>query len=388
MSLRDLAKRARDNRNGNVLKAAARPFKKAESTTENFTFDYNLNYRNVEDFVRNRRFASQHVGEKWGECGVIIDSGEDHDFAAPLRPPQANWDDPVDGPVVQMQYRAEYGSYIKQKADYDSHKPKVYAYLWGKCTLAMQNVIRIDADFPLYERSKDPIRLWLRIVDISMNGTGAPENEAKRHESARYEFDKIAQKPNETVGEFYQRYLLHYDAMVGQGAQLYYVIIPNGLDATQLAAVNLEQATKEEALKAMSFIEKSDSRFKTMRDELDNAYELGRDELPTTLNAAFTMASRRRENGRLVAGQIKDRVDLHGAAFVAGKGGRPGKGPPPADGKGTECWFCHEKGHTRGPRCKLLQGAATYFQKNSVEDFIKQVKEGGSLPLLVSIRFL
>jgi hypothetical protein len=83
------------------------------------------------------------------------------------------------------------------------------------------------------------------------------------------------------------------------------VIIPNGLDAAQLAAVNLEQAQKEEALKAMSFIKKLDSRFKTMRDELDNAYELGRDELPTTLNAAFTMASRRRENGRLVDGQIK-----------------------------------------------------------------------------------
>jgi hypothetical protein len=59
MSLRDLAKRARDNRNGNVQKAA-RPLKKAESTAENYTFDYSLNYRNVEGFVRNRRFA-----EKW-----------------------------------------------------------------------------------------------------------------------------------------------------------------------------------------------------------------------------------------------------------------------------------------------------------------------------------
>jgi hypothetical protein len=55
MSLRDLAKRARDSRNGNVQKVAARPFKKAKSTAENFTFHYNLNYRNVEDFVRNRR---------------------------------------------------------------------------------------------------------------------------------------------------------------------------------------------------------------------------------------------------------------------------------------------------------------------------------------------
>jgi hypothetical protein len=34
---------------------------------------------------------------------VIIDSGADNDFAAPLRPPQANWNDPIDGPVVQMQ---------------------------------------------------------------------------------------------------------------------------------------------------------------------------------------------------------------------------------------------------------------------------------------------
>jgi hypothetical protein len=28
------------------------------------------------------------------------------------------------------------------------------------------------------ERNKDTLNLWLRIVDISMNGTGEPENEA------------------------------------------------------------------------------------------------------------------------------------------------------------------------------------------------------------------
>jgi hypothetical protein len=241
----------------------------------------------------------------------------------------------------------------------------------------MQHAIKMDVDFPVYERVKDPVRLWTRIFDVSMNGTGIPENEATRLENARYRFDKISQKPTETVGEFYQRFLQHYDAMVGQGALLYNVIIPAGLTAEQQAEITAEQELKEEALKATSFIKKLDGRFKTMRDELNNAYDMGRDEHPDTLNAAFTMASRRRENGRLVDSQIKDRADLHGAAFVAAKSGKSGKDSAPTNGKGPTCWFCEDEGHTRGPSCKLLQKAAIFFQKNPVDDFMKKVKEGG-----------
>src|ERR1700722_11637709 len=245
MSFKDLAKRVRENKSNNAPRPAVKVARKPDVTMESFMFDYNLNYRGVDEFVKFRRFAAQYVGERWAECAVIIDKGEDFEFFPPDRPDQADWDDVDEGLIVRMQYGAEYGSYIKTKAAYDSNKPRVFAYLWGKCTLAMQNAIRMDPEFPLYERDKDPIRLWVRIFDVSMNGTGLPENEAKRLESARYRFDKISQKPNETVGEFYQRFIQQYDAMVGQGAQLYNVIVPNGLDQAQLAAVEAEQEAKE-----------------------------------------------------------------------------------------------------------------------------------------------
>jgi hypothetical protein len=114
-----------------------------------------------------------------------------------------------------------------------------------------------------------------------------------------------------------------------------------------------------------------------MRNELDNAYEFGRDEYPRDLTTALTMASRRKLNGRLVDGQMKDRADLQGAAFVVAKSGRPDRGSPQQKGKGMTCWFCDEEGHTRGPACKKLQKAAIFFQKNPPDDFMKKVKEGG-----------
>jgi hypothetical protein len=282
-----------------------------------------------------------------------------------------------------MQYQAEYGSFIKEKAHYSSNKPRVYAYLCTsaqlrlrKCTSAMQNAIRMDPLFNSYEQARDPVRLWRRISDISMNGTGLPENEAKKMENARFRFDKITQKSTETVGEFYERFVQNYDAMTSQGSYLYNVIIPPGLPPAQALLIHTQQRLQEEALKAMSFIKKLDStRFKDMRDELDNAYEFGRDEYPRDLTAALTMASRRKLNGHLVDGQMKDRADLQGAAFVVAKSGRPDRGSPQQKGKGMTCWFCDEEGHTRGPACKKLQKEAIFFQKNPPDDFMKKVKE-------------
>jgi hypothetical protein len=216
----DLAKRVKNNK-ANAQKPAAKPVRRSESTLETYTFDYNLNLQSVEEFVKNKRFAATYVGSTWGECGTIITTDDDYIFYAPDTPDQDDLDDPITGPIVRMQYQVEYGSFIKEKAHDSSNKPRVYAYLWGKCTPAMQNAIRMDPLFNRYEQARDPVRLWRRISDISMNGTGLPENEAKKMENARFRFDKINQKSTETVGEFYERFVQNYDAMTSQGSYLY-----------------------------------------------------------------------------------------------------------------------------------------------------------------------
>ena len=71
------------------------------------------------------------------------------------------------------------------------------------------------------------------------------------------------------------------------------------------AQLQQDARIREEAMKAMSFLNKLDrTRYKGMMDALENASHFGRDEYPTTLTAAYAMACNYRENGLRVDGVL------------------------------------------------------------------------------------
>ena len=318
MSLNELNRKAIKRRGSPQEKAAKKSVERKHGPTEeNYQFDYASNYRDVEKFSLCKRFLANEVGKQFGECANIIEHGEHFQFFAPDHPDDDDWNDPDIGPRVRMEYGTEYSAFIKQKSVYDTKCAQVYHLIWSKCTMAMRNAVKEHEEFEIWDRRKDALSLWLRIVDISMNGTGAPENDSKKINEARHRFDRVHQRQNESVGDFYNRFNENYDAMVAQGASLIQIIIPNGLNAQQLRNLRERQAEEEELMKAMSFLNKLDKlRFSGLMDDLENAKQFGRDEYPETLVEAYAMANRYRKNGLRVDLASRGGVERYDAAFT------------------------------------------------------------------------
>ncbi|MBS1768272.1 MAG: hypothetical protein JSS77_01295, partial [Acidobacteria bacterium] len=383
MSLSELNKKAAKRR-GTPQASGARKQndRKSGISEENYQFDYS-NYRDVEKFSACKKLLHSEVGKQFGECANIIEFGEHFQFYAPDYPDPDDWEDPVDGPRVRMEYNTEYGAFIKRKSAYDAKCSQVYHLIWSKCTVAMKNAVKEDADFDLWDRQQDALALWLRIVDISMNGTGLPENDSKRINEARHRFDRVHQRQNESVGDFYSRFNENYDAMVAQGAQLIQLFIPEGLNANQLRQLREEHRQNEEEMKAMSFLNKLDkSRFSTLLDDLENAKQMGRDEYPTTLVDAYAMANRYRKNGSRLDALQRGKQDRYDAAFATTeeKGGPKGdKGKKGQNQKknGVKCYQCDAIGHVR-TQCPQIAKALQFFIKSGktldqLKDEIKTV---------------
>jgi hypothetical protein len=380
MSLAKLASKAKNAGKGVPKSKSAFVPRRAEPTHENYSFDFCVNYRDVEKFTRNKKLLSAEIGSKFGDAATVIDYGVHKEFNLPDIDP-ADLQDPNTGEIRRIQFQAETQNVVKSRQDYDNKCAQIYHIVWSKCTISMQNAIKQDPDFDDYDLARDPVRLWLRIVDISLNGIGLPENDEKKINEARHRFDRIAQKKDETVGLFYERFNVFYDAMVNQGAQLYQIIIPANVPADIQDVLRQEAANREEKAKAMAFLNKLDkSRFGGMLDELDNAYQNNRDEYPDTLVQAFNKASRYKKDGRFVDGMMSSKQEIDFSAVYATVKEEKGK-QSNKEGKEKICWICEQTGHIRGLECKALVRSLSYFAKKgkSIEQLVKDMKDGVAL---------
>jgi hypothetical protein len=219
--------------------------RKSGITETNYQFDYS-NFRDVEKFSLNKKFLHSEIGKALGEVANIIAYGEHFVFYAPDRPDPADWEDEFDGPRVKLEYSTEYGQFIKRKSAYESKCTQAYHMMKARCSPSMWNAIKEHPDFEQWDRDQDALSLWLRIQDISLNGTGLPENDSKKKNEARHRYDRVHQRQNESVGDFYSRFMEHYDAMVSQGAYLIQIIIPEDLDEDQLEEVRDQHRVDDE----------------------------------------------------------------------------------------------------------------------------------------------
>lgn len=385
MSLAGLANKAKNAAGKTSPKGKSKfGLKKAVPTQDNYCFDFSINFRDVEKFAHNRRLLSIEIGSKFGDAATVIDYGQHPTFDNPEIDP-LDLADPDMGEINRIHFQAEIQSVVRARKDYELKCSQVYHVIWSKCTTAMQNAVKQDPDFEQYDRDKDPLPLWLKIVDISLNGIGVPENDEKKINEARHRFDRVSQRRDETVGAFYDRFNTCYDAMTAQGARLYQIFIPANIAAVPANvadavrdALTQESEEREERAKAMAFINKLDrSRFGGMLDELDNALQNNRDEYPQTLVEAYTKASRYKKNGVYVDGMISARQENNYPAVYATMKDEKGKG---RDGKELKCWICDQHGHKRGD-CKALLNSLTYLAKKgkTFEQLQKEVKDGVAL---------
>lgn len=391
MSLSELNKKAKMSRGAQSQNKRKFSESRQGPTEQKYQFDYSSNYRDVEKFSVCRRLLASEVGKAFGEAANIIEHGEHFVFFPPDYPDDDEWNDPDVGPRVRMEYGTEYSAYVKLKTAYDTKCAQVYHLIWSKCTIAMQNAVKEHADFNVWDRHKDVLNLWLRIVDISMNGTGAAENDSKRINEAKHRFERVHQRQSESVGEFYYRFNENYDAMVSQGVHLVQPLIPGGLTNEQLQEIFDLHAEQEELLKSMSFLNKLDKiRYSGLMDDLDNAKQFGRDEYPKTLVDAYSLANRYRKNGVRIDSASRGRVERYDAAFVTADGRKSSNANKNEKKQQKEaksnvtCYHCDEIGHVRS-KCPMLAKAIKYFSKTgkTLDQLKEEVKD-----ILVSFKGL
>ena len=116
MSLAELNKKAQKQR-GTPQTSGSRKNADRRSgvTQENYRFDHG-NFRDVEKFSANKKMLHKDLGTQLGEVAHIVEYGEHFTFFAPDYPDPDDWDDPVEGPRVRMEYGTEFGAYIKRKS--------------------------------------------------------------------------------------------------------------------------------------------------------------------------------------------------------------------------------------------------------------------------------
>jgi hypothetical protein len=210
-----------------------------------------------------------YVTKNYGWNGFIFMNLKEYEIPA-LPAPNLNDFIKANDPVGfnKLEYQEMIKVRLKKVATYNENKPKVYAIIWGQCTNSMQHKIREDKEFATYDIEKDPLKLWGRVQEILLTGAGQFQNATKLKLEAKRDFDRLRQYKNESVGDFYQRYIVEQQA---------------------LEASEIDLPPDDE--QAIDFINKLDViRFASLLSDLENATLAGRDEYPKNLNEAMTRA--------------------------------------------------------------------------------------------------
>jgi hypothetical protein len=349
-------------------------------STELEPFDFGVDRIASSKFQSAKKKLKDYLGVMFGHNAHIIDHGEEFEFDEPAQPPAAELGADADPHGFKRRmYEKQLDAFVKRVEDYKDNKAKVYAVIWRLCTVTMRHKIMESANFAEFDILKDPLPLWQVITQISLDGLRPRENETKRRREAVERFNRVRQQPNETIGNFYERFRSEYEALEAVGAQLVLRVGQEPENAEEAVNFREDLNRQIDAEIAMNFLFKLDAkRYKNMLDDLENSLTVGRDEYPANLVAAYQMAMNRRESGVKLGGVSSFKE--HSIAFVAGaKKSKGPKDPKPQQAKEekkidsevgggnkskVKCYFCNNKGHIKTD-CPVLKKALKELQKQS-----------------------
>jgi hypothetical protein len=233
--------------------------------------DYNPEKREVQRFVETKRKISVYLGSKYQYIGNLIEFNEDHEFVDPPQPaaealaPEA---DPFG--FVKDEYKASVKEVRKQRVKYELDKQQSYSIVWGLCTVAMQNMLKSVEGFDDTHRERDLLTLWNEIQRLSTVGADFRRDPDVLKLQATRRFQGIRQYPDESPGDFYNRYNVEVEIWESAGNEFIESFIPEGEDPALVAAREVLDERTEKA-KAMDFLSKLDKRrFSGLLDAFHN----------------------------------------------------------------------------------------------------------------------
>jgi hypothetical protein len=186
--------------------------------------------------------------------------------------------------------------------------------------------------------------LWLAICEVALSGADIV-NPLQRTYAAEKRWNDFTQLPNEPLPTFIRKFDLEYRTRQLSGS-------------TPLS----------EEYKAMQFIMKLNWHFDSLRQELEYARSVGRDEYPKTIAKAYEIALARQDTFKLSHTNART---SHRSAFL---NEAQAKKPSGKDKKSpSECTWCGKKGH-REEQCYSKQNGKPKTKRESTTPSSKDEK--------------
>jgi len=93
---------------------------------------------------------------------------------------------------------------IKQRqriiSEMEQNRPALYAVIWGQLSYESEEAIKQDPNWDVIEKSKDPLSLYKRLLEVHRTANTGFSTEDRRR--ARAEYNRIHQEPHETILHF------------------------------------------------------------------------------------------------------------------------------------------------------------------------------------------
>jgi hypothetical protein len=258
----------------------------------------------------------------------------------------------------------EVSTYVKRRAGMEEGLKKVFPLILGQCTDSMRSKLEGFDTYATISGSFDTIEL-LKLIKTTVYKFQSQRHPALSIHQAKRQFYLIKQDrhvPNNIYMDQFRNntnVIEHIGCIIGEEPTLLKIELDKqGLTATGASADEMEDATdvaKQQYL-AIAFLAGADrAHYGKLLNELENSYLKGRDEYPTTLNAAYNLLVHYVNGMPSVANPI----NTDGVAFTVITDGENEQGTtlatdgkrgqkPPKDISHITCYNCNEKGHYSG----------------------------------------
>jgi hypothetical protein len=250
----------------------------------------------MSEFVRKQEKLATIIELKFKYYGHLISNFEHMAMIPPERPTEQELQMDEDPHQLLMEdYKERRKAFNKKVQDYKDNYHQVWAFIWQMTTEEIRSKMR---EFPNYEEEimgdKDPAVLWtwIKLIYDGVDGDQVDDNRASQlklystQQNQLANFTKLRQFQNESISDYYKRYLANIQALCATGA----------MQAVYTAEQVIEQE-QAEMKKIIDFLNKLDQhRYYEFTNNLRNRLNLGFDEYPVTLADAYIAVSRFRSS--------------------------------------------------------------------------------------------
>ena len=258
-------------------------------------------------------------------------------------------------PAKNEVFKQKIKKYVDRELLLYDNRIKIYAYVWGQCSGGLRAVISGDAEYKEKSDRKDVIWL-LRKLKMAVAGLDDKANKYDTVYTALMIVITMRQGETEANDDYLTRFKANWETMMIIGGKHFFV--SREIVGTQFYS-NEQAEQSNEALRAMIFIKRSDSkRFGDLKKRLEEANAVKRDEYPKTLADAYDLLVRTQGQIRFGMSIGKKKFsnkfdkDRSGIQFAQINDDATGDVVLVAGIDGTKnpnitCWHCNKPGHGR-----------------------------------------